>query len=614
MHYWFSMHYTSKKTYEFISNKLNDTIIEWKTCTLSGQEFPIFESEKKLLEKLQLTIWWKLITFPLPTICPEERQRRRNAYRNLKTLYHDQCDLTGKKIISRFHPDMNLTVYANDARSSDGWESKDYGIDINEKTSVLSHITTLLHTTPYQDLLGSLSNVANNAIYTNGTADVQDCYLVFDAHDVEKWCYVTRWSDSKEIVDCLRCSHSELCYECVNCDHMFHCIYAEHSTWCNHCYYIDNCHGCHFCIGCTNLINQQYHLYNQPCTKEQYELELIRLQSAWFPNNTIFQSLQLTSLHNGESILNAPDCIGSNIKNSKDIIIWYTCRDCSNILYCTDISESQDCMDIDWYGHNSFLMYNAVQVGRYSNHIYYSASIGKSEYLFYCFEVKKSNHCFWCVNMRDASYCIFNKQYTKDERERIVPQLIERMEAENSRGQFPEIHYSPFPYNDSDAQLYFPLSTDPQNRDHLIRNHNINSDIRSIDGYNWERRLFDAKRHKTIQEINIPENAKTISGKDLPKNGVEIRDDVTTMIIICEVSWRPYRITPMELVFYRKMSLPLPRKHPDVRYSERMQHRSKRELHLRSCPNCQKSFLSSYENNNTWNIVCQDCYQKAIYQ
>lgn len=609
------MQYTSKQVYEFISTQQQDPIFEWRICEISGQEFPIFESEQNLLKKLQPTIGWKRIVLPLPTICPEERQRRRNAYRNLRTLYHDQCDLTSKKIISRFHPDMNLKVYANDARSSDGWDSKSYGKDIDNTTSILSHITTLLHTTPYQDLLGSLSNVANNAVYTNGTADVKDCYLVFDAHDVEQWCYITRWSDSKEVSDCLRCSHSELCYECVNCDHMFHCVFAEHSTWCDHCYYIDNCHGCHFCIWCTNLINKQYYLYNQPSTKEYYEQELKRLQSLGFPSNPDFEGIKNSSLRNGESILHAERSIGSNIKNSKDITISHTCRDCSNILYCTDISESQDCMDIDGYGHNSFLMYNSVQVGRYSNHIYYSASIGKSEYMFYCFEVKKSHHCFWCVNMRDVSYCIFNKQYTKEDRERIVPQLIERMQAEGSRWQFPDILYSPFPYNDSDAQQYFPLHTEIEKGDHLTRSHNLHNDIRSINGYSQDHKLFEAKRHKTIKEINIPEHATTLLGKDLPQNIVEVTDDITTMVIICETSGRPYRITPMELAFYHKMSLPVPRKHPDIRHAERMHHRPKRELHLRSCPSCQKLFLSSYDINNTpWTLVCQDCYQQAIYQ
>ena len=147
------MHYTSRTTYEFISTKNSDPIIEWKICAVSGQEFPIFESEKKLLEKLQPTIGGQLITLPLPTLCPEERQRKRNAYRNLRTLYNSTCGLTGKKIISRFHPDMNITVYANDARSSDGRDSTSYGIQIDDNTSVISHITTLLQTTPYQDLL-----------------------------------------------------------------------------------------------------------------------------------------------------------------------------------------------------------------------------------------------------------------------------------------------------------------------------------------------------------------------------------------------------------------------------------------------------------------------------
>jgi len=31
---------------------------------------------------------------PVPTLCPEERQRRRLAWQNMSSLYHRECDAT----------------------------------------------------------------------------------------------------------------------------------------------------------------------------------------------------------------------------------------------------------------------------------------------------------------------------------------------------------------------------------------------------------------------------------------------------------------------------------------------------------------------------------------
>jgi hypothetical protein len=40
---------------------------------------------------------------------------------------------------------------------------------------------------------------------------------------------------------------------------------------------------------------------------------------------------------------------------------------------------------------------------------------------------------------------------------------------------------------------------------------------------------------------------------------------------VYEISGKLFRIIPQELAFYRKYNIPLPRKHPDVRYTERME-------------------------------------------
>ncbi|MDR2190489.1 MAG: hypothetical protein LBP53_04825 [Candidatus Peribacteria bacterium] len=40
------------------------------------------------------------------------------------------------------------------------------------------------------------------------------------------------------------------------------------------------------------------------------------------------------------------------------------------------------------------------------------------------------------------------------------------------------------------------------------------------------------------------------------------------------MSGRPFILQKMEVAFYRKYHLPLPKKHPDIRHQERMQIRS----------------------------------------
>jgi len=46
------MHYTSKEVYEYISTQNNDPIVEWKTCTVSGSQFAIYQSDLDFYEKI----------------------------------------------------------------------------------------------------------------------------------------------------------------------------------------------------------------------------------------------------------------------------------------------------------------------------------------------------------------------------------------------------------------------------------------------------------------------------------------------------------------------------------------------------------------------------------
>ena len=83
-----------KNVYEFISQQTNDPIIEWKTCAISGQEFPIYKSDRDFYDKISPVFDGKRFQIPTPTLCPEERQRRRLLFRNERKLYKRKCDAT----------------------------------------------------------------------------------------------------------------------------------------------------------------------------------------------------------------------------------------------------------------------------------------------------------------------------------------------------------------------------------------------------------------------------------------------------------------------------------------------------------------------------------------
>ena len=45
-----------RSVYEFISKKTNDPIIEWRICKRTGEEFPIFQGDVEMLDKLSPVI------------------------------------------------------------------------------------------------------------------------------------------------------------------------------------------------------------------------------------------------------------------------------------------------------------------------------------------------------------------------------------------------------------------------------------------------------------------------------------------------------------------------------------------------------------------------------
>jgi len=222
--------------------------------------------------------------------------------------------------------------------------------------------------------------------------------------------------------------------------------------------------------------------------------------------------------------------------------------------------------------------------------------------------VINSEHCFWCVDLQNAKYCILNKQYTKEQYEVLVPKVIEHMKTTWEWWEFFPIELSPFAYNETVAQEYFPMTKEEclNTYSKWLFNDNVSVETRSIaslhKGWKWKD-----------QEDQIPNVEKIIPAGKLPNNISDIPDDILNWAISCELSERPFKIIPQELKFYREHDIPIPHLHPDERHKSRMKLRNPRRLYDRKCKKCEKDIKTTYAPGREEMVYCEECYLHTVY-
>ncbi len=87
-------------------------------------------------------------------------------------------------------------------------------------------------------------------------------------------------------------------------------------------------------------------------------------------------------------------------------------------------------------------------------YIFHSRDMLYSEQCFSCHD------CFGCVGLRNQKYCVGNIPYSVAEYEKKCDEMIEHMMASGEWGEFFPASISPFGYNESVANEYYPLAED----------------------------------------------------------------------------------------------------------------------------------------------------------
>jgi len=558
-----------------------------KTCQKCSVKFEITKDDLEFYKKISPKIWDKTFEIPTPTLCPDCRQQRRLAFRNEWKLYKRKCDKTGKSIISAYSPDKDYIVYDKNYYISDDFEALDFWMDFDFSKNFFENFDKLLHKVPLQNL--SWWYFTENSEYINYAWKMKDCYMDFACWECEKVFYSSKTNLSKNTIDSSYCNKIENSYQTYNCINGYNLKYSINTNNSRDSSFLINCDNCENCFLSNNLIWKKYHIFNKPYNKEEYFEKVKELEKKYFPLWwKAFDKIKDKVFYKNLIMLNCENSLWDNIENAKNCYsIFHFVWESQNSKYlenwwliCNDV------YDWIWVWDNLTLSYELVDVWVNASKNYFLITCYTCQNTFYSINCHNSQNLFWCIWLRNKEYCIFNKQYTKQEYEKLVSKILEEMKVDWEWWEFFPASISPFWYNETIADEYFPLF-----RKEILKQNFKYSDYKSPES--------------KVEKI-IPANK-------LPDDILKIPDDILNWAIKCENSWKLFKILKTELEFYRKHNLPIPKKHFEIRHLERIKFRTPRKFFDRKCDKCNKEMKSSYEQSRKETIYCEECYNKKVY-
>lgn len=554
-----------------------------QTCRQCLTAFDITDADLAFLDKVSPVFNGKKEAIPPPTHCPDCRLQRRLAFRNQIYVFSRTSSFSGKPIFSMWPEEVVFPVYDNDEWWGDGWDAMDYTRPFDFNQPFFSQFNALRTVVPH--VSRSVTNIQNSD-YCNNAGEIKNCYMVFNTTGGEDGMYCEMMNSARDCIDCTRVPNAELCYDCSACGGSYNIQSSQGALNCSDSFFLHDCVACKHCFGCVNIMRREYCIFNEQKTKEEYEMFLrsIDLQS-YEQREAMRQRFEqfVLSLPRPElKVFQSEDASGNYISNCKDTHDSFWMRNTESVKYCYNLGDAKDCQDYSVWGDKAELLYECVSCGINATHLLFCYEVmnGTSN-MSYCQTCVGCHDCFGCMGLRKKQYCIFNQQYSKEEYERLVPQIIEHMRSTGEWGEFFPITRETGPYNYSLAQRYFPLTREEA----------------ESRGLQWH-------------EHQIPEAAQAIEASQLSDRLPPTDDPI---IVKSARSGRPFKITSREIKRYRQLNVPLPR----LTYDERMEARAlgmgELRLYDRTCAKTGKPIRTSYPPDSPWIVWARDEWEQEFW-
>ncbi|MFA5936628.1 MAG: hypothetical protein WC822_01980, partial [Candidatus Paceibacterota bacterium] len=442
-------------------NKIHSTSSVSAICQNCKKDFTIEPDDFSFYEKMKV---------PPPTFCPECRMIRRMSFRDYRVLYKRKSDKTGKIIFSVIHPKSPFKVWERDIWWSDEWDAMNYGRNYDFSKPFFEQLKELFMDIPLPSQNGW--NLINSE-YCTGANDLKNCYLVYIATSIEDSMYCTEVNKIKNSIDLVRADSSELCYQCFAINKCYNVFFSSNCENSMDVWFSRNLVGCNSCFGCINLRNKQYYIFNKKYSKEEYfkNIKDFNLGSYKFVHELKekikkLEEKSIRKFYEGRYNTNVSGDYINNCKNALQSYYLMEVED-SKYMQCFITPSSKNCYDCTMWGGNVELCYECSSVGSDCYNMKFTCRCSKgsrdNEYSYFCYNC---SNIFACSGLRNKQYCIFNKQYTKEEyfelREQIIKHMNEMPFLDKKGnvykyGEFLPTELSPYCYNESLANDYFPL-------------------------------------------------------------------------------------------------------------------------------------------------------------
>ena len=564
---------------------------EIKNCQNCKNNFIIESEDFSFYQKMEV---------PAPTFCPECRMIRRFSFTNTWNLYKRKCAKCNESTLSMFSEDKPHIVYCMHCWWADDWDGTEYAMDYDPNRNFLEQVRELILKTPWQTLT-NMYTMHVNSPYVNATGPIKNGYMTFWADYCENIFYSSYINGLKDSADCFRMKDSELCYESVGLNKCYRTFFSEECDSCTDTWFSRSCSGLVDCFGCVNLRNKSHCIFNEQYTRESYfeklkefNLESSRSLEVIRQEVFVFWNKYPRRLYIGNAL--NKNVTGDYIYESKNAKDCYMCSgvEDSRFVQFISVPKAKDTYDYTGWGDNAERIYESSVAGFGTSNIKFSNECWPNAMnIEYSIFVNAGKNCFGCINLKKKEYCILNKKYSKEEYEKLKKKIIEDMKNNpyvdtNGRtykyGEFFPVEFSPFCYNESNAQKFFEKT-----KEEVIAS-----------GFKW----FDEKNNNHIT---------TIISEKIPDK-IDITDEsILNEIIECSSCNKAYKFTLGELGLMKRLNIPLPKKCFNCREKIRFSRINLPRLFERKCTQCDQVIKTSYSPERQEIIYCEKCYQDDIY-
>ena len=456
----------------------------------------------------------------------------------------------------------------------DAWDGLDFGSSGEPEKPFFQQFAALQRKVPRE---GTSVVRAENCDYNSHTRDSKNCYLCHLSIKAEGLLYSYWTVGARDVIEGFYTTDCELCARCSYVTNCYNCVHVLESANCHDCYFSAELRSCSNCLFCCNLSGKQYHIHNRPCSRDEFEAEKNKYlngdRNSYLEACAVLDRMLLEQPRRAQHSLRSENVVGDHILNSKDV---YHAFDVLNAERGFNVTNGGGSFIVHSYSvgfPESSHVYCSVTV-RNSSQIFFSANCWNSHQLWYCDNCVNCKDCFGCVGLKNRRFCAFNVQYSEAEYLELLTHWKRQMLTRGEWGHFFPVELSPYCYDESAAQDFFPLE-----REEILR-------------WGWKC---------SPEKVTAAHESTTASAAVSPD------------VMKCTSCSHSFRVVPAERELASRLGIPISEKCPDCRLTANLRRRSPYSLVERSCAKCSIPVVTALREESARSVWCEKCFVQAVF-